>query len=64
MDGKGRWMDNVFIERLWPSVKYEDIYLKAYETLPDLARGLNAWFERYNHRRPHRALDGQTPWEC
>ena len=64
MDGKGRWVDNVFIERLWRSVKYEDIYLKAYETLPDLARGLNAWFERYNHRRPHRALDGQTPWEC
>lgn len=64
MDGKGRWVDNVFIERLWRSVKYEDIYLKAYETLPELHRGLDAWFNRYNHTRPHRALDGCVPWEC
>lgn len=64
MDGKGRWVDNVFIERLWRSVKYEDIYLKAYETLPDLHRGLDVWFRRYNLRRPHRTLEGATPWEC
>lgn len=63
MDGKGRWVDNVFIERLWRSVKYEDVYLRAYETLPELHRGLTAWFERYNHARPHRALGGDTPWE-
>jgi len=63
MDGKGRWVDNVFIERLWRSVKYEDIYLKAYATLPELHRGLAAWFARYNHHRPHRALDGDVPAE-
>ncbi|MDF3128337.1 integrase core domain-containing protein [Kiritimatiellaeota bacterium B1221] len=56
MDGKGRWVDNVFRERLWRSVKYKDIHLKAYETLPELHRGLDAWLNRYNHTRPHRAL--------
>lgn len=64
MDGKGRWVDNVFIERLWRSVKYEDVYLRAYENLPELQRGLDSWFTRYNHVRPHRALDGAVPWEC
>jgi putative transposase len=48
MEGKGRWMDNVFIERLWRSVKHEDIYLREYESLPALEAGLEAWFERYN----------------
>ncbi len=61
MDGKGRWMDNVFIERLWRSVKYEEIYLREYATLPVLERGLKEWFERYNTWRPHQALGNQTP---
>ena len=64
MDGKGRWVDNVFIERLWWSFKYEDVYLKAYETPRELERGVAAWLDRYNHYRPHSALDGQTPAEC
>lgn len=61
MDGRGRWMDNVFIERLWRSVKYEDIYLRAYATIPTLIAGLNRWFERYNTWRPHQALGNLTP---
>lgn len=61
MDGRGRWMDNVFIERLWRSVKYEEIYLKEHATIPDLRRGLQAWFERYNHWRPHAHLGNLTP---
>jgi putative transposase len=61
MDGKGRWMDNVFIERLWRSLKYEDIYLKGYATIGELEEGLRQWFERYNTWRPHEALGNQTP---
>ena len=61
MDGKGRWMDNVFIERLWRSVKHEDIYLRAYATLVELRAGLSRWFERYNTWRPHQSLGNQTP---
>lgn len=61
MDGRGRWMDNVFIERLWRSVKYEDIYLREYATIPALAAGLARWFERYNAWRPHQALGNLTP---
>jgi len=61
MDGKGRWMDNVFIERLWRSVKYEDIYLKAYQKISDLRTGLKRWFRRYNEWRPHEALSNETP---
>ena len=64
MDGKGRWVDNVFVERLWWSVKYEDIYLKAYETPRDVEQGLTEWFERYTTYRPHSKLDGRTPWEA
>jgi len=64
MDGKGRWVDNVFIERLWRSVKYEDIYLRAYESPREVARGLKEWFEKYNHYRPHSSLGGLTPWAC
>lgn len=60
MDGRGRWMDNVFIERLWRSVKYQDIYLKAYGSMGELKEGLKKWFNRYDKRR-HRGLDGQTP---
>jgi len=61
MDGKGRWMDNVFIERLWRSVKHEEIYLREYSTLPELEAGLRRWFERYNNWRPHQSLDNRTP---
>jgi putative transposase len=61
MDGRGRWMDNVFIERLWRSVKYEEIYLKEHATIPALQRGLQAWFNRYNHWRPHANLGNLTP---
>ena len=61
MDGRGRWMDNVFIERLWRSVKYEEIYLKEHATIPTLTSGLTNWFERYNHWRPHAHLNNLTP---
>jgi putative transposase len=61
MDGKGRWVDNVFIERLWRSVKYEDVYLRAYETPADLRAGLARYFEFYNTKRRHTALDRRTP---
>ena len=61
MDGRGRWMDNVFIERLWRSVKYEDIYLREYETIPALLVGLKRWFARYNGWRPHETLGNLTP---
>lgn len=61
MDGKGRWVDNVFVERLWRSVKYEDVYLRAYETPRELRAGLRQYFEFYNARRRHSALDRRTP---
>jgi putative transposase len=61
MDGKGRWVDNVFVERLWRSVKYEDVYLRAYETPTELRAGLARYFEFYNARRRHSALDRRTP---
>lgn len=61
MDGKGRWMDNVFIERLWRSVKYEEIYLHEHGTIIELYTGLEKWFERYNEWRPHEALGNRTP---
>jgi len=61
MDGRGRWMDNVFIERLWKSVKYEDVYLKAYDSIPAVREGLAMYFEFYNSRRRHQSLDRRTP---
>jgi putative transposase len=61
MDGRGRWLDNVFVERLWRSVKYEDVYLRAYGSIADARRGLGAYFEFYNHRRRHQSLDRRTP---
>jgi len=61
MDGRGRWMDNVFIERLWRSVKYEDIYLREYATIPALKEGLTCWLKRYNTWRPHERLGNLTP---
>jgi len=61
MDGKGRWMDNVFIERLWRSVKYEEVYLKAYSTPKEARKNLVAYFDFYNQSRYHQALDNFTP---
>lgn len=63
MDGKGRWVDNVFIERLWRSLKCEDIYLRDYRDLAELERGVARWMDDYNHRRIHQALDYQRPWD-
>lgn len=63
MDGRGRALDNVFVERLWRSVKYENIYLKGYSDLAELKAGLKAYFNWYNHQRPHSSLDGKTPEE-
>ena len=64
MDGRGRWMDNVFIERLWRSLKYECVYLHAFETGSELRAGLTRWISYYNTRRPHSALGGHTPDEA
>ncbi len=61
MDGKGRWMDNVFIERLWKSVKYEDVYLKAYPSMTEARRGLSDYFKFYNEKRWHQNFDRKTP---
>jgi len=61
MDGRGRVFDNIFIERLWRSVKYEDLYLKAYETVAALQAGLAAYFTFYNYERPHQSLQYQVP---
>lgn len=63
MDGRGRALDNVFIERLWRSLKYEDIYLKDYATVDELNEGLTRYFEFYNQERFHQALDYQTPYQ-
>ena len=61
MDGRGRWLDNVFIERLWRSLKYEDVYLKGYADGREARAGIAAWIGFYNGRRPHQALAGQPP---
>ena len=61
MDGRGRWLDNVFIERLWRSLKYEDIYLKGYVDGREAKAGIAEWVAFYNHRRPHQALANRTP---
>ncbi len=63
MDGRGRAFDNIFVERLWRSVKYEDIYIKEYASVPALCAGLEAYFHLYNHERPHQSLDDRTPAE-
>jgi putative transposase len=63
MDGRGRALDNVFIERLWRSVKYEEVYLKDYATAADAVEGLEHYFDFYDHRRKHQALAYQTPYE-
>jgi putative transposase len=64
MDGKGRWMDNIMIERLWRSLKYECIYLHAFETGSEVRQGLKRWIDFYNMRRPHSSLDNRTPYEA
>jgi putative transposase len=63
MDGRGRVFDNIFVERLWRTVKYEDIYLKQYETVPQLRRGLGEYMDFYCYERFHQSLDYQTPWD-
>ena len=63
MDGKGSWRDNVFVERLWKSVKYEEVYLHAYDSVCDAKQGLEKYFMFYNQNRPHAALDDKTPNE-
>ena len=61
MDGKGAWADNIFIERFWRSLKYEDVYLRAYDTVADAKRWIYRYIERYNTIRPHSSLGGKTP---
>ena len=61
MDGKGRWVDNVFVERLWKSVKYEEVYLHAYDSVAQAWQGLHSYFKFYNGHRPHSSLEGMTP---
>jgi putative transposase len=61
MDGRGRALDNVFVERLWRSVKYEDVYIRGYESVPELHRGLARYFAFYNDERPHQSLGYRTP---
>ncbi len=63
MDGKGRATDNIFVERLWRSLKYEDVYLRDYATLAHAHEGIARWFRFYNERRPHQALENHTPME-
>jgi putative transposase len=61
MDGKGAWRDNVFVERLWRSVKYEEVYLRAYDSVSDACASIGRYLDFYNQRRPHSSLDGMTP---
>lgn len=63
MDGKGRWVDNVLIERLWRSLKYEEVYLKAYESVAEARRSIGAYLKFFNEKRRHQSLDNQTPDE-
>ena len=64
MDGRGRWMDNVFIERLWRSLKYECVYMNTFETGGEARAGLGRWIDYDNAERPHSALGGRTPAEA
>jgi putative transposase len=61
MDGKGAWRDNVFVERLWRSVKYEEVYLRAYDSVGEARSSIGRYLDFYNRRRPHSSLDGKTP---
>ena len=64
MDGRGRYMDNIFIERLWRSLKYENVYINAYETGGEARKGIGQWINFYNNTRPHSRLNGLTPERC
>ena len=64
MDGKGPWVDNVFVERLWRSLKYEEVYLKAYKNTREAREGIGLYFEYYNEDRRHQGLDRLTPVEA
>ncbi len=61
MDGRGRWVDNVFVERLWRSLKYEEVYLHAYGSIAEANRSIGTYFDFYNRVRPHQGLEGLTP---
>ena len=61
MDGKGRYLDNVFVERLWRSLKYEEVYLYAYSAMKEARAGISTYFHFYNDERPHKSLGYQTP---
>ena len=63
MDGRGRYLDNIFIERLWRSLKYEEVFIKAYGAVIEARRSIGTWLEFYNDERPHQALDYRTPRE-
>jgi putative transposase len=64
MDGRGRWMDNVFVERFWRSLKYEEVYLHSYESTKEARESIDKWITFYNNGRPHQALDYRTPAEA
>ncbi len=68
MDGRGRAIDNIFIERLWRSVKYEEVHMKEYTSVQQLIKSLKEYSNFYNHQRPHASLGGKTPgevyWDC
>ena len=64
MDGRGAWRDNVFVERLWRSVKYEEVYLKAYDTVAEARASLGRYLDFFNRQRPHSSLDRKTPDEA
>ena len=64
MDGRGRWIDNRFVERLWRSLKYECVYLQAFETGSEARRGIGNWIDYYNRERPHSGIGGLTPAEA
>lgn len=61
MDGRGAWRDNVFVERLWRSVKYEEVYLRAYDSVSQARASIGRHFDFYNRKRPHSSLDARTP---
>lgn len=63
MDGKGKCLDNIFVERLWRSVKYENVYLYGYSDIPEAREGLRNYFAFYNYQRFHQSLDNRTPWQ-
>jgi putative transposase len=64
MDGKGAWRDNIFVERIWRSIKYEDVYMRAYENVPEARASISNYIRFYNSGRPHSSLDGRTPDEA